>query len=88
MSKMFVCLLLCWPLLGLAEASGPVAPLALGEVVDAALRAFPGLLAAEQRKPLAAGELQTAQGGFDTLLKSQNRSPRPRSSAMQNCARR
>lgn len=73
MSKMFVCLLLCWPLLGVAEASGPVAPLALGEVVDAALRAFPGLLAAEQRKPLAAGELQTAQGGFDTLLKSQNR---------------
>ncbi|WP_054760689.1 hypothetical protein [Methylomonas koyamae] len=47
--------------------------MALAEVLDAALRAFPGLLAAEQRKQVAEGELQTAEGGFDTLLKSQNR---------------
>ena len=48
-------------------------PLRLNEVVDAALRAFPSLLASEQRKQVAAGDLQTAQGGFDTQLKSQNR---------------
>lgn len=60
---------------GLVGAEAPPAPppLALNEVLDAALRAFPGLLAAEQRKQVAAGELQTAEGGFDTLLKSQNR---------------
>lgn len=56
-----------------AEASLPARELSLTEVVDASLRAFPGLLAAEQRKQVSEGELQTAQGGFDTLLKSQNR---------------
>lgn len=54
-------------------AGAEVRPLALDEVLDAAQRAFPGLLAAEQRKQAAAGEMQTAEGGFDTTLKSQNR---------------
>lgn len=67
-------LILAWlPLLASAEPAPAPRPLALAEVLDAALRAFPGLLAAEQRKQVAEGELQTAEGGFDTLLKSQNR---------------
>lgn len=69
MKKFIVLLLTLLPTL----ASAQVAPLRLDEVLAAALRAFPGLLAAEQRKQVAAGELQTAEGGFDTLLKSQNR---------------
>lgn len=68
--KLFLVLLVCWPLAGTPQA---VSPLTLEEVLDAALRAFPGLLAAEQRKEAAAGDYQTAQGGFDTLLKIQNR---------------
>ena len=74
--KLIICLLLLgMPWLSTAEptAAVPIRALALQEVVDAALRAFPALLAAEQRKQTAAGELQTAQGGFDTVLKSQNR---------------
>jgi len=47
--------------------------LTLDEVVSAAKKSFPGLLAAEQRKQVAVGELTAAEGGFDTLLKSQNR---------------
>lgn len=47
--------------------------LTLERVVDAAKKSFPGLLATEQRKQVAAGELTAAEGGFDTLLKSQNR---------------
>ncbi len=47
--------------------------LALETVLSAALRAFPGLLSVEQRQQTAEGEYQTAQGGFDTQLKSQNR---------------
>jgi outer membrane protein, heavy metal efflux system len=47
--------------------------LTLGDVLTAAQKAFPGLLSAEQRKQVAAGELTSAEGGFDTLLKSQNR---------------
>lgn len=69
MNKLAMLILLALPNLGLAD----VRPLALDEVVDAALRAFPGLLATEQRKQAAEGDLQTAEGGFDTLLKSQNR---------------
>lgn len=49
------------------------AVLTLEEVLGAAKKAFPGLLSAEQRKQVAAGELTAAEGGFDTLLKSQNR---------------
>lgn len=73
MSKFIGVLILVLPSLLQAEVSTPVRPLSLEEVLDAALRAFPGLMAAEQRKQVSAGELQTAEGGFDTLLKSQNR---------------
>lgn len=48
-------------------------PLTLEEVQAAALRAFPGLLSTGQRKQIAEGEYQSAEGGFDTVLKSQNR---------------
>jgi outer membrane protein, heavy metal efflux system len=47
--------------------------LTLEEVLKAAQQAFPSLLSAEQRKQVAAGELKASEGGFDTLLKSQNR---------------
>lgn len=70
MNKLAILILIALP--GLAAAAD-ARPLALNEVVDAALRAFPGLLASEQRKQAAEGELQTATGGFDTVLKSQNR---------------
>lgn len=75
MNKVILLMLSLLPGIVSAEsaASAPVRALALNEVLDAALRAFPGLLAAEQRKQVSEGELQTAQGGFDTLLKSQNR---------------
>lgn len=73
MSKFIGVLILVLPSLLQAEVSTPVRSLSLEEVLDAALRAFPGLMAAEQRKQVSAGELQTAEGGFDTLLKSQNR---------------
>lgn len=66
-------LLILMPQAGAAPASPNVPALQLNEVVEAAMRAFPGLLAAEQRKGAAAGERQAAEGGFDTLLKSQNR---------------
>lgn len=56
-----------------SATAGETAPLALNEVLSAAVRAFPSLLAAEQRKETAAGERLAAEGGFDTLLKSQNR---------------
>lgn len=73
MSKVILLILSLLPGIAGAEPASPVRALALNEVLDAALRAFPGLLAAEQRKQVSEGELQTAQGGFDTLLKSQNR---------------
>ena len=47
--------------------------LTLDSVVHSALRAFPNLLATEQRIEAAEGEFTAAEGGFDTLLKSQNR---------------
>jgi len=46
--------------------------LALDEVVNAALQAFPSLLATEQRKAIAEGETQAAEGGFDTQMKIRN----------------
>jgi len=73
MSKVILLILALLPGIVPAEPTAPVRALVLNEVLDAALRAFPGLLAAEQRKQVSEGELQTAQGGFDTLLKSQNR---------------
>ena len=45
----------------------------LDDVLVAALRAFPSLLASEQRVRASEAEYKTAEGGFDTLLKSQNR---------------
>lgn len=47
--------------------------LTLDTVVNSALQAFPNLLATEQRIEAAEGEYTVAEGGFDTLLKSQNR---------------
>ncbi len=73
MNKVILLILALLPGITSAEAIVPVRALALDEVLDAALRAFPGLLAAGQRKQVSEGELQAAQGGFDTLLKSRNR---------------
>ena len=73
MNKLILLVWILLPAMVNAEAVAPVRELTLNEVLDAALRAFPGLLAAEQRKQVSQGELQTAQGGFDTVLKSQNR---------------
>lgn len=56
-----------------AYAADTEKPLALDEVLSAALRAFPGLLSTEQKKEVAEGNYQTAEGGFDTLVKSKNR---------------
>jgi outer membrane protein, heavy metal efflux system len=67
---LFILLMAFWPLTGAAQTA---TPLTLDEVLNAALQAFPGLLAAEQRKQAAQGEYQTAEGGFDTTLKLQNR---------------
>lgn len=73
MNKVILLILVLFSGIPSAISATPVRTLALEEVLDAALRAFPALLAAEQRKKVSEGELQTAQGGFDTLLKSQNR---------------
>lgn len=74
MNTVILLILVLLPGMASAESNAPpVQALALNEVLDAALRAFPGLLSVEQRKQVSEGELQTAQGGFDTLLKSQNR---------------
>ncbi len=56
-------------------ASGQSEPrtLTLAHVLMAAEEAFPTLLAVEQRRLAAEGELTTAEGGFDTVVKSQNR---------------
>jgi outer membrane protein, heavy metal efflux system len=62
-------LLTGWPLTSTADREA----LTLDEVLDTALQAFPGLLATEQRKRVAEGEYQVAEGGFDTVLKAQNR---------------
>ncbi len=73
MTKHAVCLIFLICCKTLSAADQPLTPLALEEVQTAALRAFPGLLSTEQRKQIAAGEYQSAEGGFDTVLKSQNR---------------
>lgn len=46
--------------------------LALSEVVNSALQAFPSLLVSQQRQVAAEGEYQAAQGGFDTQFKARN----------------
>lgn len=53
------------------SAQAPV--LTLDAVLKAAVRSFPGLVAAEQRKETAAGEQLAAEGGFDTTLKLASR---------------
>lgn len=63
-------LVLYWPPL---LANSIQQPLSLDEVLSAALRAFPGLLSIAQTQNIAEGEYQTAEGGFDTQLKSTNR---------------
>jgi outer membrane protein, heavy metal efflux system len=75
MIKLIFLLLALLPPIGLATevASRKSSALTLDEVLSAAQKAFPGLLSTEQRKQVAAGELTAAEGGFDTLLKSQNR---------------
>lgn len=75
MIKLIFLLLALLPPIGLAAevASRKSSALTLDEVLSTAQKAFPGLLSAEQRKQVAAGELTAAEGGFDTLLKSQNR---------------
>ncbi len=75
MIKTAVLLLSLLPAIILAAETTPSkhTKLTLDLVASAAKVSFPGLLAAEQRKQVAAGELTAAEGGFDTLLKSQNR---------------
>lgn len=70
MNTLLRCLLLFWCCNPIGSAAPPA--LQLDEVLAAALRAFPGLLASEQRIHAAEGEYLTAQGGFDTQLKSKN----------------
>jgi outer membrane protein TolC len=65
-------LLPSWLLVGNASSSNNE-PLTLDEVQSSAQQAFPSLLAAKQRQQAAAGEYQTAEGAFDTVLKVQNR---------------
>ena len=75
MIRVVIVVLTLLPTIGMAvenpENKGSI--LSLEDVLTAAKKSFPGLLATEQRKQVAAGELTAAEGGFDTLLKSQNR---------------
>lgn len=48
-------------------------PLTLEKVVNSAVQAFPTLMGSEQRIAAAQGEYLSAEGAFDTTLKSQNR---------------
>jgi outer membrane protein, heavy metal efflux system len=65
---------LLFPFVSAAETTTNKNPiLTLDMVTNAAKKSFPSLLSTEQRKQVAAGELIAAEGGFDTLLKSQNR---------------
>ncbi len=75
MIKLIFLMLILLPstLLAGEKSSSKASILTLDAVLNAAQKSFPGLLAAEQRKQVAAGELTASEGGFDTLLKSQNR---------------
>lgn len=68
-------LLLILACVGQGRAADPQSRIALslGEVLEAATRAFPGLLAAQTRQSAAEGERLAAEGGFDTSLKTQTR---------------
>lgn len=70
MSRNLFCLLL---FCSVSSHAADSTPLRLEDVLGAALRAFPGLLASEQRIRASEADYTTAEGGFDTLLKSQNR---------------
>jgi len=59
-------------ILALTPSAQATPALGLDEVVTSALQAFPSLLATEQRKAVAEGELQAAEGGFDTQMKIRN----------------
>ncbi|MCK9606326.1 MAG: TolC family protein [Methylomonas sp.] len=72
MNKIAMSLFVLW-CFSQPTSAEPLAPLTLDQVLPAALRAFPGLLSTEQRKQVAEGEYQSAEGGFDTQLKTKNR---------------
>lgn len=72
MNKIAMSLFVLW-CFSQSTSAEPLAPLTLDQVLPAALRAFPGLLSTEQRKQVAEGEYQSAEGGFDTQLKAKNR---------------
>lgn len=57
--------------------AGDAASLSLQEVLASATAAYPLLAAAEQRRILAAAELQTAEGSFDTSWKTRASSLAP-----------
>ena len=65
--------LLIWLSTSLGYAESKQQPLNLEQVIRSAEQAFPTLLAVEQRRQAAEGEYTTAEGGFDTQLKAQNR---------------
>lgn len=67
------CLAAVWLLFAAAAFAAEPEPLKLDAVLAAAESAFPALLMAEQRRLAAEGDVQAAEGGFDTVLKSQNR---------------
>lgn len=62
-------LVMGWSILGTAQCD----TLTLADVQAAAQEAFPGLLAAEQKRLASEGDFLAAEGGFDTQLKIQNR---------------
>ena len=75
MIKFAIIVLALLPFVAFAEKpeTAGKATLTFEEVLKAAQQAFPSLLATEQRKQTAAGEFKASEGGFDTILKSQNR---------------
>lgn len=65
------CIIVCLSYANFVQAQAQV-PLTFNDVVNSALEAFPTLLASQQRIISAQGEYQTAQGAFDTSMKSKN----------------
>lgn len=71
MKKLFTALLvLVLAVLGASEARADVQPLALDDVVRAALDRYPLLAAAEKERDIAAADVLSAQGGFDPTLRA------------------
>lgn len=56
-----------------ASLTRTIPTLTLDEVLRAAVRSFPGLIAVQQRQEAATGEALSAQGAFDTTLKLNTR---------------